>query len=84
MCKHLYTDAKEMLRQEQPDIVAISTNTKGRADLTCYAVECGAKGIVTEKPMAYTLEEADRMVKSVCRCRCAPLLRCHFDQPSCI
>ena len=60
----LYTDAKEMLRQEQPEIVAISTNTKGRADLTCYAVECGAKGIVTEKPMAYTLEEADRMVKT--------------------
>ena len=60
----LYTDAKEMLRQEKPDIVAISTNTKGRSDLTCYAVECGAKGIVTEKPMAYTLEEADRMVKT--------------------
>lgn len=59
----LYTDAKEMLRQEKPDIVAISTNTKGRSDLTCYAIECGAKGIVTEKPMAYTLEEADRMVK---------------------
>ena len=60
----LYTDAKEMLRQEKPDIVAISTNTKGRSDLTCYAVECGAKGIITEKPMAYTLEEADRMVKA--------------------
>lgn len=60
----LYTDAREMLRLEKPDIVAISTNTKGRADLTCYAVECGAKGIVTEKPIAYTLEEADRMVKA--------------------
>ncbi len=68
----LYTDAKEMLRQEKPDIVAISTNTKGRADLTCYAVECGAKGIVTEKPMAYTLEEADRMVK-VCADAGVPL-----------
>lgn len=60
----LYTDAKEMLRQEKPDIVAISTNTKGRSNLTCYAVQCGAKGIITEKPMAYTLEEADRMVKA--------------------
>ena len=60
----LYTDAREMLRQEKPDIVAISTNTKGRSDLTCYAVECGAKGIVTEKPIAYTLEETDRMVQA--------------------
>lgn len=60
----LYTDAEEMLRQEKPDIVAIATNTKHRADLTCLAVECGAKGIFTEKPMAHTLEEADRMVKT--------------------
>ncbi len=60
----LYTDAKKMLQQEKPDIVAIATNTKGRSDLTCYAVECEAKGIVTEKPIAYTLEEADHMVKA--------------------
>jgi len=58
-----YTDAEQMLRQERPDIVAIATNTKHRADLTCLAVECRAKGIFTEKPMAHTLEEADRMVK---------------------
>ncbi|MFP6644916.1 MAG: Gfo/Idh/MocA family oxidoreductase [Candidatus Latescibacterota bacterium] len=58
-----YTDAEQMLRQERPDIVAIATNTKHRADLTCLAVECGAKGIFTEKPMVHTLEEADRMVK---------------------
>ena len=59
-----YADAEEMLRKERLDIVGISTNTKGRADLTVLAVECGAKGIMTEKPMAYTLEEADRMVKA--------------------
>ena len=33
---------------------------KHRADLTCLAVACGAKGIFTEKPMAHTLEEAGR------------------------
>ena len=60
----VYTDAREMLETERPEIVAIATNTKGRADLTCLAVACGAKGIITEKPMACTLEEADRMVSS--------------------
>ena len=60
----VYAGAEEMLRQERPDIVAVATNTKHRADLTCLAVECGAKGIFTEKPMAHTLEEADRMVKT--------------------
>ena len=60
----LYTDAVEMLHTEALDIVAIATNTKGRADLTCLAVACGVKGIAIEKPMVHTLEEADRMVKA--------------------
>jgi hypothetical protein len=60
----LYTDAVEMLKKERPDIVAIATNTKGRADLTCHAVDHGAKGIITEKPIAYTLAQADRMVNA--------------------
>ena len=60
----VYTDAAEMLAKERLDIVAVATNTKTRADLTCLAVEHGAKGIFTEKPMCHTLEEADRMVKA--------------------
>ena len=68
----LYTDAVEMLRTEKLDLVAVATNVKGRADLTCLAVENGAKGIVTAKPMAHTLEEADRMVK-VCADAGVPL-----------
>ena len=43
-------------------MAVIRTNIAGRADLTVLAVECGAKAIVTEKPMTNTLEEADRMV----------------------
>ena len=62
--KGLYTDAEDMLRRERPEIVAVCTNTKHRADLTCLAVQYGAKGIFTEKPMAHTLEEADRMVQT--------------------
>ncbi len=58
----VYTDARDMLETQRPEIVAIASNTKGRAALTCLAVECGAKGIVTEKPIADTVEEADRMV----------------------
>lgn len=61
--QQLYTDAAEMLSQVQPDIVAICTNAKHRSDLTCLAVEYGAKGVLTEKPMAHTLAEADRMVQ---------------------
>ena len=71
--KALYTDAAEMLHKERPEIVAICSNTKGRSEMTCLAVENGAKGIMTEKPMAYTLDEADRMVKA-CRDAGVPLV----------
>ena len=59
-----YTDAVEMLQNEKLDIVGIATNIRGRADLTCLAVECGVKGIMTEKPMVNSLDEADRMVRA--------------------
>ena len=59
----LYTDGIEMMRKENLDIVAICTNTRGRAYLTIKAAELGAKAIFTEKPMAHSLEEADQMVK---------------------
>ena len=68
----VYTDALEMLRREELDIVAIATNTRGRADLTCAAVEHGARGIVTDKPMCHSLEEADRMV-ATCAAAGVPL-----------
>jgi len=60
----VYTDAEDMLRQERADLVAVCTNTKTRADLTVLAAECGARSIVTEKPMVHTLREADRMVST--------------------
>jgi len=60
----VFDDAEQMLREVKPEIVGVATNTKHRADLTCLAVECGAKAIMTEKPMAHTLEEVDRMVST--------------------
>lgn len=70
--QRLYTDGIEMLRKEKLDIVAICTNTKGRAFLTVKAAEHGVKAIFTEKPMAHSLDEADRMVK-ICADREIPL-----------
>ena len=61
---NLYTDAEEMLKKEKLDIIAVATNTKGRAHFTCMASNLGAKGVFTEKPMAHTLEEVDAMVST--------------------
>ena len=59
-----YADAEAMLREQELDIVAVTTNVKGRSYLTCLAVEHGAKGVLVEKPMVHTLKEADRMVNA--------------------
>eukprot|EP01052_Picozoa_sp_SAG31_P011948 SAG31_NODE_689_length_12806_cov_5.358857_2_plen_165_part_00 len=53
-----------MLAAEKPDIVAIATNTKGRAELTALAVKYGAKAVLTDKPMAHSLAEVDLMVQT--------------------
>ena len=45
----VYADPREMLREQRLDIVAIATNTKGRAGLASLAVECGVKAIAVEK-----------------------------------
>jgi predicted dehydrogenase len=58
----LYTDYKEMLRQEQPDLVSVVTPDHLHADITVAAAEGGAKAILCEKPIATTLADADRMI----------------------
>ena len=58
----LYADALEMLNEERLDIVAIATNTKGRSALTVAAVAAGVRGVLVDKPMVFSLAEADAMV----------------------
>ncbi len=57
-----YADWREMLRVEKPDlVVAASRWVEGRAEVAIEALEQGAH-VFVEKPMAVSLEEADRMV----------------------
>ena len=60
----LYADALEMLNEERLDIVAIATNTKGRSALTVAAVAAGVRGVLVDKPMVFSLAEADAMVSA--------------------
>ena len=58
----LYTDHCEMLEREQLDLVSVCTWPRGHCEATIEAAENGAKGILCEKPMAVSLDEADRMI----------------------
>lgn len=59
--EHLYADYAELLDQAKPDAVAIFSATAYHADLVEL---CAARGVhaLVEKPMAATLEQADRML----------------------
>ncbi len=59
---HYYQDYREMLAREQPDIVSVVTPDHLHADITVDAIQGSARAILCEKPIATTLEDADRMI----------------------
>lgn len=70
----LYTDYKEMLDVEKPQLVAIATESGRHAQI---AVDCMEKGcnVIIEKPIALSLQDADRIIATakknhvkVCAC----------------
>ncbi len=60
----LYEDHGEMLEREELDLVSVCTWPRGHCEATIAAAENGAKGILCEKPMAVSLDEADRMIEA--------------------
>lgn len=59
-----YSDYREMLSSEEPDVVIIATQAPEHAELVIAAAEAGAKGIICEKAMCTSLEEADAMIEA--------------------
>ena len=62
-----YLDYREMIEQEQPDIVSVTTPSFARAEPIVFAAEHGVRGIYAEKGLCASLEEADRIVEAVTR-----------------
>lgn len=59
-----FSDAEEMLKKLQPDIVAIATDPDSHCKMVSIAARCGAKLIISEKPLAHNLKEARHAVAS--------------------
>ena len=57
-----YSTYEEMLTEADLDIVSVVTLDSLHGPATIAAAEAGARGILCEKPMAFDLEEADRMI----------------------
>ena len=67
-----YTDYREMLANENLDIIVVATSDNRHTDIVVDGAESGVKGILCEKPLATSLEDADRMIR-VCEERGVPL-----------
>jgi predicted dehydrogenase len=71
-----YTDYRKMLELEELDIVSVVTHADMHAEITITAAKAGVKGIICEKAMATSLEEADEMI-SACESNGVKLLINH-------
>lgn len=60
-----YTDYREMIEKEAPDIVCVATRPATHAEMVVFAAEHGVKGIYCEKPLCCSMAEADAMVAAV-------------------
>ncbi len=57
-----YGDYREMLANEDLDIVTVTTPEHLHAEPTVAAAESGVRAIFCEKPLATSVEDADRMI----------------------
>jgi UDP-N-acetyl-2-amino-2-deoxyglucuronate dehydrogenase len=72
----VYTDYATMLAEVKPDVVAVATPTNLHPEQTLQALEAGAKGICSEKPMAVCMGDA-RMMVDRCKSAGVPLVINH-------
>ena len=63
-----YTDYKEMIKNEDLDIISICTPNAFHAENAIAALEAGCH-VLCEKPIATTLKDADRMIAAAKKAR---------------
>lgn len=69
-----YTDYREMLQAEKPELVAIATESGKHAEIALDCIEAGCN-LIIEKPIALSIEDADQIIRKadekgvkVCAC----------------
>ena len=60
--ENIYSDYRDMLAAERPDIVSVCTTARHRAAIMRDAIEAGVKAIWAEKPITLSLAEADTVI----------------------
>ncbi|MGD6832427.1 Gfo/Idh/MocA family protein [Sutcliffiella halmapala] len=63
-----YTAYEDLLQDPSIDVVCICTPSGLHADMAIKAIEAG-KHVIVEKPLAMTLEDADRVIAAAKKCK---------------
>lgn len=61
---HQYTDYKELLKKEKPELVAIATESGKHAKIAIDCMEIANANVIIEKPIALSLEDADKIIET--------------------
>ena len=64
--EQMYTDYREMLEREDLDLISVCTWPTTHCEITVDAAQKRPQGIMCEKPLSVSLDEADRMLEA-CR-----------------
>ncbi len=62
----VYTDYRELLEKEKPDVVHVLTPNRAHCEISCAALEAGCH-VMCEKPMAINEADARRMLETARR-----------------
>lgn len=59
-----YADWRDMLDEEQPEIVSVAIYAQVHAEITLGCVDAGVRAVYCEKPITQTVGDAERMVSA--------------------
>ena len=62
---HWYTDHRDLIANEQPDILSIATQPEPRCEIILHAIEAGVRALYVEKPLCASVAEAEAIRDAV-------------------
>ncbi len=62
---HWYTNYRDLIANEQPDILSIATQPEQRCEIILHAIEQGVRALYVEKPLCASVAEAEAIRDAV-------------------
>ena len=73
-----YTDYKEMIEAEKPELASIATESGIHAEIALHCIDKGVN-VIIEKPMAMSMEDADKIIE-VAKAKNVKVSACHQNR----